>query len=389
MLKASLLRSLPEIPPPVLTVYLDTNRGDSANRKLVPGYLTWLKSQADTFGANVPPAERDLYLEQVERVEAYLRMYLPKHRGLVLFAGAQVWQAVHLPVKVRSELSWGRPSLSQLFWLLDEHRPFGILAVNRKGARVYLYWLGELIQLEEKRFHADLTGWRRKDLGKFARPGIHKSRGSQRDVFEHRMTAQYKRFCHGIAQRVQFWSEEEGLDAAFLVGLEEMTRGIRDELPDAFRDRVVLVKENLAWVSRPELLRRLEPRFARWERAREVTLVDALLEGDRGVVLGIDETLVTLQRGAARSLIIESELDAGLNRCALCGWVDRVAGPGCTVCGGPRQAVSLRAVLPELAREHGTSVEVVAGAAARKLRTAGGIAAWLRRAERLAQSVAS
>jgi peptide subunit release factor 1 (eRF1) len=58
--------------------------------------------------------------------------------------------------------------------------------------------------------------------------------------------------------------------------------------------------------------------------------------------------------------------------------VDRAADRVCANCGGERRVVALRAVIPELARRYGVPVEVVAGEAARKLREAGGIAAWLR-----------
>jgi peptide subunit release factor 1 (eRF1) len=58
--------------------------------------------------------------------------------------------------------------------------------------------------------------------------------------------------------------------------------------------------------------------------------------------------------------------------------VDRAADRVCANCGGERRVVALRAVIPELARRYGVPVEVVAVEAARKLREAGGIAAWLR-----------
>ncbi|MBZ5541838.1 MAG: hypothetical protein LAN61_15075 [Acidobacteriia bacterium] len=295
-----------------------------------------------------------------------------------------------LQLKLRNDLSWGRPSLSQLLWLMDEHRACGTVVVIRKGARFYLYWLGELIELEKKEFVADVLEWKKKDLGKFERtgtrtlPGIHKPRGSQHDVFDHRMDAQYQHFYREVAEGIQLhWAEKGSQRTVFLVGLEEMANGVLEELPEAFKDRVVPVREDLGWgwISRAELQRRLEPIIQQWERQREVALVEALLSSERGVVLGIDETLVRLQQGTARNLVVENDLEAGLHRCEKCGWLDRVAGPPCTVCGGERQAASLRETLPELVRRFGTSIEIVAGEAARKLHEAGGMGAWLRQAE--------
>ncbi len=390
MLKPNLLRSLPETPPPVLTVYLDTNRAEFDNRKITPAYMTWLHSQARALAENVAPKEKQLFLEQSARVEEHLRVHRPRERGLAIFAGPAIWEVVPLQMNLRNELSWGQPSLSQLLWMMDEHRACGIVVVIRKGARFYLYWLGELIEVEEKEFSPNVLEWKKKDLGKFEHtgagsfPGEHKTRGSQHDVFDHRMEAQYQHFYREIAEGIQLhWPDKESQRAVFLVGLEDVAKGVLEQLPDAFKERVVPVREDLGWgwVPRAELQRRLEPIIEQWEREREIGLVDALLSSERGVVLGIDETLVCLQQGIARNLIVENELDAGLYRCEQCGWLDRVAGPSCTVCNGKRQAARLREALPELVRRFGTSIEIVAGEAARKLHEAGGIGAWLRQPE--------
>lgn len=387
MLKPNLLQSLPEIPCPVLSVYLDTDRAESDNRKLTPGYMTWLRSQASALAGTVTPQEKKLCLAQLARVKEHLSAHRPRERGLAIFAGPNTWELVALQLQVKNEISWGRPALSQLLWLMDEHRACGIVVVTQKGARFYLYWLGELVKLEEKEFAADVLEWRKKDLGKFegtgtaALPGIHKSRGSQHDVFEHRMDAQYRHFCREVAEGIQLhWPEQAGQRVIFLVGLEDIAKCILEEFPEAFRKRIVPVKEDLGWgwVSRAELQRRLEPIIQQWERQREIALVEALLSTERGVVLGIDETLVRLQQGTARSLIVENELEAGLHRCEQCGWMDRVAGPSCTVCGGKRHAASMREALPDLVRRFGTAIEIVAGEAARKLHEAGGMGAWLR-----------
>jgi len=198
------------------------------------------------------------------------------------------------------------------------------------------------------------------------------------------MDAQYRHFYREVAKGIQLhWTDKGSQRAVFLVCLADMANGVLDELPGAFREHVVPVREDLGWgwVSRTGLQRRLEPVIHQWERQREVVLVDALLSSDRGVVLGVDETLIRLQQGTARSLVVENDLEAGLHRCEKCGWLDRVAGPPCTVCGAKRQPASLREALPELVRRFGTSIEIVAGEAARRLHEAGGMGAWLRQAE--------
>jgi hypothetical protein len=171
--------------------------------------------------------------------------------------------------------------------------------------------------------------------------------------------------------------------ALFVVGLAEVTTAIEKEISAALRELVVLVKEDLGWVSKTELHRRLEPIVLRHEREGETALVNRLLGDDRSlVVAGIDETLARLQQGSIRSLVVDKGLDVSLKRCGECLWVDRTIDPVCPACGRERHTVTLREILPELARRHKVSMGVVSGEAGRKLEEAGGIGAWLREFER-------
>ena len=107
-------------------------------------------------------------------------------------------------------------------------------------------------------------------------------------------------------------------------------------------------------------------------------MIDGLLGDSRAVVIGIDETLVQLQQGRIRNLAVVKGLDGSLKQCVKCMWADRTQDPACPACGGERQVVRLREVLPQLARRYSVSVEVVSGEAARRLEKAGGMGAWLR-----------
>ena len=118
------------------------------------------------------------------------------------------------------------------------------------------------------------------------------------------------------------------------------------------------------------------------EREREIALVDALLGDSRGVVVGIDETLVQLQKGTIRNVVVVKGLDASLRRCSACLWADRTSDSLCPACGRERYAVTLRQLLPELARRYKISLEVVSGEAASRLQEAGGMGGCFREFER-------
>lgn len=378
MLNASRLRTLSQLPPPLLTAYLDTKSAEASRHEPVPQYLTRLKNEAKSLALGVPAAEEGIFHEQLKRIEEFLRGRTSQERGLVIFAGAAAWELVSLQVEVKNELRWGKPALSQLLWLINEHKPYCIVAVDRAGARFFRYGLGDMAELAEKKFEIDISQWKKKELGHVTGQGVKKTRGSQRDTFDHRMDAQYEHLCRETALLAKSLCEREGLSAIFFVGSDRLIKPIEAGFSQEFRPRIVSIEEDLARIPFHDLQQRLEPKIAKWERDRSSALVTALLGTDRGTVVGIDETLAQIQKGKIRTLVLVRDLDANLSQCVQCGWTDRSADPACSACGGKRRAVTLRDVLPELALRSEIDVEVVTGEAAAKLKEAGGVGAWLR-----------
>jgi hypothetical protein len=380
MLNPSLIESLSELPAPVLTIYLDTNLANAANRRLEPAYLTSLESQAKVTEESLYPEKREAFREQVQRAEGYLRAHPPRSKAVVIFSGPGGWEFVPLEADVEDEVHWGTPDLAQLLWLLDEHKPYGIVVVGRKRTLFFLYSLGEMLELEDKEFILEPS--KEKEMGPPSRAfGVRVSRGTNRDVYEHHRDAEYARYYRQIAKNIGHWCGVERLQSLFLLALPEVLSAIQKEIPETLRERIVPIEEDLGWVSRSELHERIEPIVLKHQGQQQMALVDLMLGDQRGFVLGIDETLIRLQRGTIRNIVAVKGLDASLKRCGECLWVNRTADPVCPACGRERHTVNLRGILPELVRRHKASLEVVSGEAARKLRGVGGIGAWLREFE--------
>ena len=378
MLKSGTVQSFPNLPAPLLTIYLDTNPAKQMIRGLKPDYLTRFESQAKFIAQAVPTSDLSLFLEQVRRASAYLQDHPLQCRGVVIFAGLDTWEFIPLQVEVEDEVRWGTPALAQLSWLLDEHKPHGIVVIGQKRAQLFLWWLGEMLELEEKEFRMEPS--KVKEMGPVSRPaGVRVSRGTDHDVYKHHVDAEYANYHKQIAKHVDLWCAAEHLESLFVVGLVEMAKGIWRELPQGLRGKTTVIEKDLGWLeSRSELEKRIEPFVERHEREREVVLVDGLLGDSRAVVIGIDETLVQLQQGRIRNLAVVKGLDGSLRQCLKCSWADRTQDPACPACGSEREVVRLREVLPQLARRYSVSVEVVAGEAARRLQEVGGMGAWLR-----------
>jgi len=377
MLNGGRLQSLSRLPQPLLTAYLNIASPEASHHTPVPPYLTWLKKEANSIADKLPANERGLFREQLHRAEEFLHDRTPAEKSLVIVAGPKTWETVPLQLEISNELHWAKPALSQLLWLVAEHRPYCIVVVDRGGARFFGYRLGEMTLLREMKFDVDFSQWKKEDLGHVARPGIQTTHGSQRDVFDHRMDAQYKRLCRETAEEAIHLRQKGRFAAVFLVGSQRLIAPIAAEFPREQQQRLRLIKKDLGKFEPHELQEHIEPEIDEWERAHETLLVNELLSSERGAVVGIDETLAQLQKRKIRTLVVFRDLDARLHRCANCGWINSSADPACSVCRGERYVVTLREVLPELAAASEADVEVVSDKAATRLKDAGGIGAWL------------
>jgi peptide subunit release factor 1 (eRF1) len=254
-----------------------------------------------------------------------------------------------------------------------------VVVVDRSGARFYRFWLGEVEEQQKERFALDTSEWRKKAAVP-QHPVAGRSRGSMIDRFEQRVDAHYAQFFRDTAGRAHEWAAREKLTPIFLVGPNEAVEPVWNELPAKVQGKAALVKGDFSKLSLAELQVRLAPEIARWKRRHELGVVESLLGQANGAraVAGLDETLLKLQQGAARELIVARGLGGKLRQCAKCQWADRSVDPACPSCGGERRLVPLRAVIPELARRHGVPVEVVAEEAGTALHKRGGMGAWLR-----------
>lgn len=376
---ASLVSQLPHLPPPVLTAYLDTNPANPRNQSTPRGYAIWLKSAGQELGRDLPPEMRRQMNRQLRRVQRHLGAITDLSRGLVLFAGPDVWQEVRLQAPVHDELHWGKPSLQQMTWVLDEHRLRGAVLIDRSGARFFRFWMGTVTEDEEVALSIDKSEWRRPHLVGPATPGVTKQSGVQRDRVFARMEAQRERFALDLARRVADWSRHEQISPVILVGEQKQIEAVFAALPEPSREDFALLPKILSHTSPSEVQRELEPVLRDWERDYEEQRVEKLLStrDPSRVALGIDEILHQLQQGHVRELVIARGLKGTARQCLNCGWVDRTADSACPLCGSKRRSRTLRTVIPELASAFGVPTEIVAGQAAEKLREAGGIGAWL------------
>ena len=375
--RSAMLR-LPHLPPPVLTAYLDVSPASPRNQG-ARGYVTWLASTGRALGQQMSGRDKTLFRKQLRRVEDYLRTARPRARSLAVFAGPEAWEVIPLQVEVVEELHWGKPSLQQMLWLFDEHRPRGIVVIDGITARFFHVWLGVITEDKAAAMAGELPAGRKRKLVGSSHPGVFGAVGVARDLADRHLAAQRGRFGRELAQRIAQWSETRKLSPIVLAGASEAIDAILEPMSAELRARVMPVRKVLAKISPAEVNVTLGRKLRAWEREYEASLVKSLTSARKpgGAALGLDETLAALQDGRVREIVIARGLSGRVRQCADCGRADRFADPICSVCGGKRRSRTLRTLLPELVSRHAVDVEIVAGKAAEDLRAAGGIGAWL------------
>jgi hypothetical protein len=149
---------------PVLSVYLNTMSLDPGRHPTVLPGVNWFRREAKSMSRASSPHGAEQLLRQVQRVEEFLEGRHPQEKALAIFAGQKTWKIVPLSGSVKNEIHWGRPAIGQLFRLLNERKPYGLVVVDHRGARFFLYLPHQLTTLGEKQYDIDKSQWKRSDV---------------------------------------------------------------------------------------------------------------------------------------------------------------------------------------------------------------------------------
>ncbi|HXJ37727.1 MAG TPA: VLRF1 family aeRF1-type release factor [Candidatus Eisenbacteria bacterium] len=372
------IHKIAALPSPILSVYLNTANQDPSLHPIVPAPLRWFAEEAEALSRTLLPRDKIRFREQVERIERFLSLRRTQERAIAAFVGPDAWEVYPLNVGLENQLRWGKPSVGQLFRLLSDHKPYGIAVVDHHRAQFLQFHLGRLTALAEKRYEINESQWKRSDVSHVASDRMRKAHGPDRDLFEHRVVAQFERLCRQTAEQLLTLVKAHDFQGLFLVGPPRLVDSIKKHFPSALSRFVVSVAKDWGGFSQAEIYSRLEPLVADYEQMRQLTEVSEILATNDKTVADPDETLARLQAGTIRTIVFAQDHDFEVRECAKCGSVSRSGDVTCADCRGERRRISLLDVLPRLAAEQDVKVEFVKGKAAQVLARAGGLGGWLR-----------
>jgi peptide chain release factor subunit 1 len=292
MFSESDLRELVQFtsPTPVLSLYLNTDpsQGNSETHKL--RVRSMLKEV---------PLPQDL-----EAIQRYLdHEYNWSGRGVAIFSSAAqgFMRAYSLALPVRNLVHVGdRPSVKILADLMDNYGGYGVVLVDKQGARVFYFHLGKLVEQEgvvgEEVKHA-------KQGGASSMPGRRGgSAGQSRAVDE-----QIERNMREAAEFAARFFEAHHVRRVLIGGTEDNITLFRGYLPKVWQSLEVGSFAMSMTASHPEVQSKAIQIGMEAEARREAALIERIItsaaKGADGSV-GLDATLAAVNVDRVQTLVI-------------------------------------------------------------------------------------
>lgn len=312
---------------PVTSCYLDVDGRRLRSHRDVEQELDVLLRDVRASANGTASVHDDL-----ARIETYVRGGFDRSntRGLAIFSCSahDLWKVIALPVPVRSRVIINKvPAVGQLESVVQEYDRFGVLLADRQRVRMFVFDMGELVDLSE--VPAEL-----------ARDYDTRGERDQGDVSHHvdALAQQHLRRAADLAFAVFGEHGFEHLSVGAPDGIAGELEGL---LHPYLRDRLCARIQVLPGASMEDIRRAAMAVKTDHERRAEAAAVarlrDAVGSGNRGVA-GLDAVLAALNERRVEQLLVSDGYSAPGWSCDPCGLLATV-GRRCKVCGGEMDAI--------------------------------------------------
>jgi peptide subunit release factor 1 (eRF1) len=303
----------------VLSIYLNTNPSEGS---------------ADVYKLNLRSMLKDINMaKDVTAVDNYFKREFDwSGRSVAVFSCApdNFFRAYSLAIPVRNLLVIGdRPHVKPLATLLDYYGGYGVALVDKQGARLFSFHLGELREQEgilgESVRHT-------KRGGASAMPGRRGGVAGQ-TRYEDEIA---ERNMRDVAEFSAHFFGENNIRRILIGGTDENIALLRGLLPKSWQSLIVGTFPMSMTASKDEVLARAMQVGKEAENHKEEQLLKKLVTGTakgRGGVLNLDDTLGAVHDGRVQSLIVQEGYRAPGYRCQGCGYITAHVLPACQFCG--------------------------------------------------------
>jgi hypothetical protein len=341
-----------EMQGPVLSLYLNVDPGYQENQASTPEWQVWLKNALRDTEAGLDREQKREWTPIRERTEAFFADYRPDSKGLVLFIGPDVEEQFTLPLGIENRAAYGEPLVTPLFWKLDEYERYLVVLVDQEQARFLTVYLGTTGEQERMEIDLDEYDFGEKSLNPATSYGKEVNQGSNREAFEATISEHRARFFRSVVERMEVLAQAHDTDRIIIGGAQEAAHALKSLVTGQAAEQIVDVLALPLRTPPHEITTRIQPIAHEYERQFEMRLLDEIFDlahsGGRGA-LGRDDVLKALQEQRVELLVA--------------AW--------------PVEDETLMAALPAQMLQSSSTLELVHGQAADRLRDVGGLAARL------------
>jgi len=306
-------------PDPVLSVYMNTDMTEGTVDALKLRLRTLLKE------ANLPEDEAAI-LKYFELEREWTG------RSVAMFscAAQKYFRAFPIAVPVRSRVFvGGEPYVKPLADLLDAYGGYGVVLVDKQGARLFQFHLGELKEQEGI-------------LGEEVR---HTKRGGASSIFGRlggiggKARHSEEMIARNLKDSAEFaakFFEEVHVRRILIGGTETNVNQFKGLLPKAWQSLVVGTFP-ISMTARPDEVQKKAIEIGQQaERRREMRLVESMITSaakGAGGVLKLEDTLGAVHEGRVQTLVVKEGYRAEGFQCEGCGYLTTQEEPDCPFCG--------------------------------------------------------
>ncbi|RPI21214.1 MAG: hypothetical protein EHM70_25440 [Chloroflexota bacterium] len=304
---------------PVLSVYLNTDPTEG-NAEY---YRRHLRSLLKNI--NLP--------EDVFAVERYLEHeYDWSGHSVAVFscAAEDLFRAYPLAVPVRSRVRIGnQPHVKALADILDAFGGYGVALVDKQGARLFYFHMGDLREQEGTMGEA-VRHTKRGGSSQFPgrRGGVAGQTNYAEEVAERNMRE--------AAEFAARFFADNNVRRVLIGGTDDNIAQFRSMLPKSWQSLIVGTFPMSMTANKENVLERAMQIGLEAEHRREAHLVKTVVTGaakGRGGVINLNDTLSALHDGRVQTLIIRDGYRAPGYRCLGCGYLTAEKTDACPFCG--------------------------------------------------------
>jgi peptide subunit release factor 1 (eRF1) len=304
---------------PVLSIYLNTDK---------------TQANSDRYKLQLRGMLKPIALpDDVAAVEEYIEhQYDWSGRSVAIFSCTRegFFRTYPLAVPLQSRARIGHsPHVKPLANMLDFYGGYGVVLIDKQGARVFYFNLGELVEQE------GIVGEEVRHTKRGGASSLAGRRGgvAGRTNYVEEVTERNMKEAVDFAIRL---FQEYNVRRVVIGGTDDNVAQFRSLLPKRWQSLVMGTFPIGMTASKDEVLERAMAIGKIAEERHEVSLVDAVITNAakrKGGAIGLDDTLKAVHDGRVQTLVLREGYRAPGYQCTGCGYLTAQAYATCPFCG--------------------------------------------------------